>query len=1096
VRFALLGPVDVHGGGGPVEIRGALRRGLLATLLLNHGSVVSTDRLGELVWGDNPPTSVTTSLYNQIMRLRQALGEDADRIRAVAPGYLIHVEPGELDLDEFARLCSLAREATAHQRWTSASELYAEALALWRGDILADVPMLQSNAAIHQFQEDRLVAVRGRIEADLNLGRHEEVVGELHALISDHPLRETFHEQLMLALYRSGRQADALGVYRDLRRFTVAELGAEPGLALRELHNRILRSDPGLDAPKPAPIPRPMPKSASPGRSVPRQLPADTRLFTGRYNELAALDALAKAAGDGAEPGMAVISAINGLGGLGKTALAVRAGHRVAAQFPDGQLFIDLRGYSDDQEPVDAGYALDYLLRSLAVSPQAIPKDLGERAAFYRSRLAGTRTLILLDNVASTAQVRPLLPGAPGCLVVITSRNRLMGLDDAHLLTLDALSTDEAVSLLRRTAGLSRVPEAEDQHEVELLVELCGRLPLAVRIVAARLRHHRSLTVARLVAELRMTAGRLAHLRDEDRDLASVFESSYVDLPPAEQRLLRRLSLTPGPDFDVRGVANLIDQDYRGAERLLESLLDHNLLIQHTPLRYRLHDLVRAFALGLGRTDADEQGESAALDRLLTYFEHGAHAANSNLIRTRRPGPPPSAAAPAVAAELTDRDSSLAWMQAERANLLALIPYAAERGRVARAVYLAANLTTHLHQDGLWPQAEQMHVAVIDLASAADDAPAEAEALANLAWVRSKTGRTAAAIQDYEHALAVSRKFDRRDIEALALGGLAEAHSQRGDAPASIATYKQALDIYLELGDRRGEADTLRRLASEIHLSGDLQLAMKLLNRAQAAFARVGDRVGEATAIGSLGRIQFSMGDMAGAALSTESCLVIFRELGSKVNEATGLYELSRIRHATGAYEAAAELCRQSVALFRDLGHAMGQGNALKGLGVAALAIGDVPAAIGYLEGSLEVFRTMDAFASQADLLQELAAAHLAAGNHAAAASALTEAMGLTGEFSRDHVVAQTLHRLGTLTMATGAHEQALSYFRQARALSSELRYPLDEAQALEGAARCEVELGDRASALRDLREAVEIFQRVGAAEAEEAAAYLASLSD
>ena len=1098
MRFALLGPVEVRGDEGPVEIRGTRRRTLLAVLLLHRDSAVSADRLGELVWGERPPTSATTSLYNQIMRLRQALGEDSDRIRAVPSGYLMHIEPGELDIDEFQRLCGEARRAAAAADWLTVSERYGQAVRLWRGDFLADVPALRDQAARYQFEEDRLVALHGRVEADLNLGRHVELVGELRTLVAGHPLREVFHSQLMLALHRAGRSADALSAYRELRRATVRELGVEPGLAIRELHQRILRSDPEL---APRPDPSAITSAAVDARggghrpaalSAISQLPADTRVFTGRERELDEIAELALGAAAGTESGMVVISAISGMGGIGKTALAVRIGHRIAGRFPDGQLFIDLRGYAEDLEPVSAGDALDRLLRSLGVPAQAIPIDLGERAALYRSRLAGTRTLILLDNASSTAQVRPLLPGAPGCLVLVTSRSRLMGLDDAHLLALDTLAPDEAVSLLRKVAGPARVPQ-DDPGAAEL-AEQCGRLPLAVRIVASRLRHHRSLTIAELVGELRTAAGRLEHLRDEERDLAGVFASSYADLPAGEQRLLRHLSQIPGPDFDVHTVANLIDEDLRAAERLLESLLEHSLLIQQVPGRYLMHDLVRAFALGLAEEDAE--GASLALDRLLAYFQHVTHAAAARLIRVHDPGPPPPDPGPAVVPNLPDRAASLAWARAESANLLAMITYAAERGRAAQSTYLASRLSTHLHQEGLWPQAEQMHRGALELAVSVGDAPGEAEALANLAWVHIKTGRTADAIASYAHALALFRDHGIRSGQARALEGLGAAYSQQGDSPASIAALERALRLFQEVGDRRGEADTLRHLGSEVHMSGDLPAAVALLRRAGEAFNALGDRTGEAVSAGTLGRVQFTMGDMAGAARSTESCVVIFRELESRVNEATALYELSRIRHATGAYEASAELCERSLAVFQDLGHGMGQGNALNGLGLAELALGDVPAALGHLDRALQVFLEIGSTSGQAETFQALADAHLAAGDHSTAAHCLKEALEALGETSRDHVVTQLLHRLGTVAMATGATREALGYYRQAGETAAALGFLVDEARALEGLARCEEELGDRKPAVEHLRTAVEIFERAGAAEAAAAAAYLAELSD
>ena len=532
MRFALLGPLQVRGDDGPVQIRGTLRRTLLAALLLHRGSAVSADRLSELIWAGRPPAAAAASLYNQVLRLRQALGADGERIRAVAPGYLIRVEPGELDLTEFTELCARAGRRAAAADWPRAARHYRAALALWRGEMLADVPALHGQVSIHRYEEDRLLALQGRIEAELALGRQDELVGELRTLIGYHPLREAFHGQLMLALYRSGRQADALAVYRDLRRVTIAELAVEPGREIGELHNRILRSDPQLNPPKPGPAAPASIAAAPEPRRPPHQLPEDTRPFTGRVTELAELIAIARTAGVGPDAGLVVISALGGKGGIGTTALAVRAGHEVSGLFPDGQLFIDLRGYDAQRPPLPPEDALDYLLRSLGVTEPAIPADPDERAALYRSRLAGSRTLIVLDNAACTAQVQPLLPGAPGCLVLVTSRNRMMGLDDAHFFALDTLGPPEAVALLAEMAGDGRIA-VENSGVVLELAELCGFVPLAVRIVAARLRHDPELTVAALIEELCDAPARPDRPHDGERDLTKIFESSYRHLPQA-----------------------------------------------------------------------------------------------------------------------------------------------------------------------------------------------------------------------------------------------------------------------------------------------------------------------------------------------------------------------------------------------------------------------------------------------------------------------------------------------------------------------------------------------------------------------------------
>ncbi|MBC3840396.1 hypothetical protein GXW82_09715 [Streptacidiphilus sp. 4-A2] len=649
--------------------------------------------------------SAAPGLRNHVSRLRRSLGPGAAaRVRTLAPGYLVEVGEGELDEQEFRQGCLLGRKALQDGDFASASRILASALGLWRGEPLADLPHSTDAAVqLRRLQETRLLALEGRFEADLRLSRHRDLLPELRALAGAHPLREALHGQLMLALYRVGRPTEALEVFRALRRALVQEFGVEPSPSVQELHRRMLDGDATLAAPAPldaAPAPEPSAGTGTTGttgttraegagsRATPgsprHQLPADTVAFTGRSRELDELLGLARQAPQDGEPGTVVISAIDGMGGIGKSTLAIHAAHRIRARFPDGQLFIDLHGHTPGSAPLGVGEALDWFLRSLGVPPQLIPQDLDERAAFYRDRLADTRTLIILDNAASTAQVRQLLPATPGCLVLVTSRRRLTGLDDAHTIALDVLSGAEAVALLHAVAGPGRIPP--DHPGVLELVGLCGHMPLAIRITAAQLRRRPSLRVADVVRRLRDERDRLDHLQDEDLDLAAVFESSYLALPAAEQQLFRHLGQAPGPDIDACAAANLIGADHRTAERLLESLLDHNLLTQHALGRYRFHDLVRLYARTAGST-GHVAGSAAALERLLDYYQHTARTADLLLARVTRPGPAPAGAqagagagpAPAVRPRLSDRAQALAWMRTERHNLLAATAHAAAR---------------------------------------------------------------------------------------------------------------------------------------------------------------------------------------------------------------------------------------------------------------------------------------------------------------------------------------------------------------------------------------------------------------------------------
>jgi len=636
MRFALLGPLVMDdGAGGRPTPTGARLRVLLAALLLHANAPVAAEALAEAVWDGSPPPGAVDTLRSYVWRLRRALGPGAEtRIMARDPGYLIRVDQSELDVLEFEALCRQAGAVLREHAWAKASAAAAQALMLWRGTPLLDVASQTLHVEfVPRLEQLRVQALEDRAEADLRLGHDDRLVPQLRDLTAQYPLRERFHAQLMLALTRRGRQAEALAAYQEARRVLVGELGIEPGPELRQLQQRILRGDPGLAPPAPV-----SPSTLiGAGAPVPRQLPTGVRHFTGRRAELDILTGLPDESGQpAAAEGTSVIAVIDGMAGIGKTTLAVHAAHRLSGRFPDGQLFIDMHGYTRGCEPRDPGEALGWFLRALGVPPQWVPREVDERAALYRQHLAGSRTLVVLDNAADETQLRPLLPGSPGCLVLVTSRRRLKGLDDAHILALDLLAQQDAVALLRAVASLGRVPP--DDPALAETAELCGRLPLALRIAAALLRHRPAWSLEHLAGLLRDQQQRIAALSDGERDLGAVFDLSCRSLTDAQRHLFRHLGLIPGPHTDVHASAALIDTDLGTAGRLLEDLLDHNLLIQQAPGRYQLHDLIRLHARTLADYDPAPHRD-AALDRLLEYYQHLAHRAAGLITPCSRPAP-------------------------------------------------------------------------------------------------------------------------------------------------------------------------------------------------------------------------------------------------------------------------------------------------------------------------------------------------------------------------------------------------------------------------------------------------------------------------
>jgi DNA-binding SARP family transcriptional activator len=709
MRFALLGPLEVHDDNDvPLSVPGERPRVLLAALLLHANTTVSGDALAEAVWGSQDVADTAGALRSVVRRLRQALGSGpGSRITTRAPGYVISLQKTELDVPQFEEWCRRSAAAVHGQQWQDATDCAEQALRLWRGTPLMDVPspVLYDRFGV-RLEQLRLQVLEHRHEAELRLGRHEPLVPALQDAISQYPLHERFRAQLLVALARGGRQAEALTAYQDVRRLLIDELATEPGAELRDLHERILVGAPvalsghggeQADEPQSGTSGTPAPADGAIPRPVPRTLPAPPRLFVGRRAESDELAALVRHTREDAA-GTVVISAVDGMAGVGKTALAVHVAHRVAERFPDGQLFVDLHGYTRGEAQRTSGDVLAELLQLFGCPAGQIPSDTTARAAVYRDRLAGTRTLIVLDNAADEAQVEPLLPGLGGCLVLITSRRRLKALDDAHTVSLDVLPLAQAAELFRRAVGIERVP---DLRVAEEIAELCGCLPLALRIAAALLRHRSSWSADHLAQQLRAVAPGTARFVDGQRDLAAMLDLSLNALSQDAVTLFRRLGAAPGPTVDAYAAATLLENDPAGAERLLQDLVDHSLLTEPTPGRYRLHDLIRAHAYHKAAEDESEREQ--ARTRLIRYYERAAGTASGRVarLRTEKPDEPASEHMP----PLPDEPSAWAWLRSERANLEAAFDDTVARGEDEHTVALCAGLTELLRSDGPWARA-------------------------------------------------------------------------------------------------------------------------------------------------------------------------------------------------------------------------------------------------------------------------------------------------------------------------------------------------------------------------------------------------------
>nr|WP_194924229.1 helix-turn-helix domain-containing protein [Catenulispora pinisilvae] len=761
------------------------------------------------------------------------------------------------------------------------------------------------------------------------------------------------------------------------------------------------------------------------------QLPAATRLFAGRSREMAELMAVATAS-DSA--GWLVIAAVDGMAGIGKSALAIHAAHQLKDRYGDGQLFVDLHAHSAGWEPRSAADALETLLRSLGVPAQAIPPDVEARAALYRSRMAGTRTLILLDNAADAAQIRPLLPGEAGCLVLITSRTRLAGLDDAHTLTLEVLDAEPAATLLRQVAGPHRIGTDETDPVAEL-VELCGRLPLALRIAGARLRHRPALRVQDLITQLRDATDRLVHLRDTDRDVTAVFATSYARLPDAEQRLFRLLGLLPGDDIDSYAAANLADLgDVRTAEHLLESLLDHNLLLQHQAGRYRLHDLVRAFARTLAvRQAPDEQGPAAA--RLLDYYQHTAWCAQA--LVTSIPRLPVKGPAPKLAPALTDRTSARTWLRTERSNLLAAFSHAATHDWL-RAVRLAGAMATLLAADGPWDEAIRVHTTAANLAEQLPLPAVLGTTLTDLAYLRALTGDFTGAATDLETALHHCEQADASLGHANALTLLAQISAFTGERATAEQHLHHAIERYGQLNEHLGLANALTQRGTVHRLNGDYPAAEHDLNIALAGYEALGDQEGQATALSNLGVVRETTGDYPTATGYQQQALHLHRRAGNRIGQARAFLGLGQAYAHAGDHDAAIDAAQQALELFRGLADPNGQANALGNLGYFKRLAGNPEDGLPDLQNALEIFRRIGARGNEAWALDLYAGTVAATGDHLRALQLYHDVLHLARQTTMTAVeaaahagIGQCYQHLGRIGDSSTHLKQALDMFQQ-----------------------------------------------------------------
>jgi DNA-binding SARP family transcriptional activator len=929
VRFEVLGPLRSWRGDIAIDLGPVQQRVVLAVLLLQQNRPIGRQQAINAVWGDAEPRSAGNLLHRHISGLRQTLqlssnpAPESGQLAWTNAGYVLTVPRDGLDLEIFDREVDAARKARGAGDLAAAAELLRAALGRWRGPLCDGLASPYLEAQRDRLEERRIGIIEERIDLDLAIGDRDDAVSELRQLVTEHPWRERLHGLLMLALYRSGRRADALTAFQDARRLLSEELGIDPGAALQRLHQQILTADPALSAPVDAGVPTGGDSAVRNRAPIPAQLPHSVAGFSGRQVEIDWLNALLPGNADDSGATV-VITALAGTAGVGKTALAVHWAHQIRDRFPDGQLYVNLRGFDPAGSAMEPTDAIRAFLDAFAVPLDRIPVDLDAQAALYRTMVAGRRMLIVLDNARDAAQVRPLLPGSPTCLVLVTSRNQLLSLvaaDGAQLLELDLLPADQARSLLANRLGSVRV--AAEPAAVDAIIDTCAGLPLALSIVSARASANSRLPLEDLADELRETRGGVYELNvgDEHTDLRDVISWSYRALSAPAGRLFRLLGLHEGADIGVSAAASLAGIPLAQARALLAELTSAHLLADRSRGRFAFHDLLRAYARELADADDSAADRRAAVHRVLDHYLLTAYRANELLGPSRDDAITVASVGPLVTPEeLADHRKALAWFTTEYRVLLAALRQATNQGFDVHAWQLAWAMASFFERGGHWhdaaasqqfaleaanrlgdpyaqaishgslaayayvslgryAEAEDHLVQALALYQRLDDRTGQARAHMSLALLLDRQDRYADALDHAQQAFELFETAGHRTRQARALNALGWFHIQLGDNQSGLSYCLQALDLQREIDDQDGQADTLDSIATAYAALGNHEEAIAHYQQAVLFYREFGHRHREADTLACLGDMYLAHGRSIEAGEAWQRALAIFDEL-------------------------------------------------------------------------------------------------------------------------------------------------------------------------------------------------------------------------
>ncbi|MFF4957317.1 AfsR/SARP family transcriptional regulator [Streptomyces sp. NPDC001222] len=1083
-NFGILGTLSASISGNEKIIDSGKLRVLLAALLLRAGSVVENDRLADWLWDERQPSNPRGTLHTYVRRLRLLLG-DADLVATAAGGYRIDVDEDELDLTRFRRLVLTAqRTETPEER----ARLLAEALSVWRGAPLADVPSdsLRRDES-PALEDERLGALEAYFETELHLGRHAQLVKELRTAAMDNPLRENFWSLLMLALYRSGRQAEALDVYQQARRELVEQLGIEPGERLRALHTGILESDPALAAPD---GPRP---GVDRVVTVPAQLPPLALGFVGRDDIVGRVEAVLPPVRG--RTGVPVV-VLSGPPGVGKTALAVCLGRRMRAAFPDGQLYVNLRGYERGgaYAPLPPDQVLSQFLRSLGVPADQIPVDPVEQANLYRSKLTGKNVLVVLDNASSVEQVLPLVPGDAGCSVLITSRHQLRSLAVTHgaqVIGVGTLSPQESAELvtgMMRQAGVAMDPEV-----VREVAELCSYLPLALRIAAANLISAPGGQTEAYLESLRR-GNRLAALSvdgDTTSAVSTAIALSYDAMTPDDRAVFRLTGLFPGSDFTPAAVSVLADISEAQARTGLSRLETASLLHQIAPGRYQFHDLLREYAQDRAIEEHSAQARAEALERLGGWYLAGACAAAdvlySEFVRLAEPARPH---ATFDSPRFRDESHAMAWLLAERRNLMACVRHFGTHGPHHLSWHLADALRGFFWTGKYRTEWDETTRIGLSAAESLGDEPGIAAMHRSLANLHNTLGDYERAIAHQEKSLALHDRLGMAEEVAAMLNNMSLAHLSLGRGEQAEKAARQALDTARSIRSPRLEATTQGLLGFIHWTQGDMTRADEFLTASLAVADTLGLHHISSYSLRNLGLVRQATGELSEARSCFTRALKASESIDSSYDRSISLYGLALVDLDLGRHESAQESAQRALSSFQECGDRTYEVETLCLLSAISAKLGALPESAGYARMALDGARQIRYVDGEAYALARLAVVDRLMDGEGAAAHA--ESARSLAESSANRVArSKVLLELAPLYVSLGDPDRAEECAQLALALSQPTAQRLNVARAEHVLGTVAALAGDDAPARAYWTRALTAFTEICAAEADDVRARL-----